>query len=578
MSQRAASSKKDEAQSSSASLSNNNNNNNNSSINDEIHASLLTFLKRLGYRQTEQIFREEARHAGIETVAFELRAEQDSSLQPAIILEKLRERESGEERGSVSAVSEADNNNNNSSFSYEQMYGKLKKWTYESLDIYRDELCQTLYPMFVHCFLDLIAKSLTSNGTANISSFILFLIFHPHCLAHKFFEKFREDFNSMHGDELMKFKSLNDSFQLKENSLASTYRNNKYNLTMSAYSFQLLINFLQENNLFILLKILNQYLNIRVLVVRPSASTLNSSKAAADKDARPQGIVGLSQTLQSQINSEPLNWGVYSLDPINEPEILRRLRNDLALSGTLKTQDQLNNAVNQIRKNLNSINSNEHAPKVSYLPRPQAGVTELNQAVERIKGISGRAVLSSTQLPSICCYTIHNSYEGICSVDFSGDFSLLAMGSRESYIDVWSLTKQKLRTMRPSTELSAMSTTDLECVENVFESEGTWSKRLVGHSGPVYACRFSPDNQLLYSCSQDGTIRLWSLSTFSSLVAYKGHNGPVWDIDVGPSGHYFVSGSADKTARLWCTQGLQPLRLFVGHLSDVDVILFVVIL
>lgn len=371
---------------------------------------------------------------------------------------------------------------------------------------------------------------------------------------------------------MIRLKSINDSFQMKENTLASTYRNNKYNLTMSAYSFQLLINFMQENSFFILLKILNQYINIRVLVNRPTGSSVGSSKSIVDKETRPQGIIGLSPTLQNQINLESLSWGVHPLDPINETEILRRLRNDLALNGALKTQDQLNNAVNQIRKNL--IGSIEHAPKQYTLPRPQSGTAELALTVERIKGIAARSMLSSTSLPSICCYTIHNSYDSICSSEFSSDFALMATGNKESYIDIWSLTKQRLKALRPSTELSAMSTSDLESMDNVLESTGSWSKRLVGHSGPVYSCKFSPDNQLLFSSSQDSTIRMWSLCTFSSVVVYKGHNGPVWDIDVGPSGHYFVSGSADRTARLWSTQGLQPLRLFVGHLSDVDVIYY----
>ena len=172
-------------------------------------------------------------------------------------------------------------------------------------------------------------------------------------------------------------------------------------------------------------------------------------------------------------------------------------------------------------------------------------------------------MLSSTNLPSICCYTIHNSYDSICSSEFSADFTLIATGNKESFIDVWSLTKQRLKALRPSTELSAMSTSDLEYLDNVLESTGSWSKRLVGHSGPVFSCKFSPDNQFLFSSSQDSTIRMWSLCTFSSVVVYKGHNGPVWDIDVSPSGHYFVSGSADRTARLWTyTWSHQSVRFF----------------
>jgi transcription initiation factor TFIID subunit 5 len=142
------SSRKDSAESSSS----------NNPFNEELHSSILTFIKKLGYRQTEQVFRDEARNAGIETVAFELRAEQDSSLQPSILLEKIAE---NDQKTNSSEKGESDKSFDNT---YELMFGKLKKWAYNSLDIYRDELCLILYPMFVHCFLDLVAKNNSANG------------------------------------------------------------------------------------------------------------------------------------------------------------------------------------------------------------------------------------------------------------------------------------------------------------------------------------------------------------------------------------------------------------------------------
>lgn len=128
------------------------------SFNEELHYSILSFIKKLGYRQTEQIFRDEARNAGIEAVAFELRAEQDSSLQPSILLEKLNE------NSRKILEHESNDSEKTSDSAYELMFSKLKKWSYNSLDIYRDELGQILYPMFIHCFLDLIAKNLSANG------------------------------------------------------------------------------------------------------------------------------------------------------------------------------------------------------------------------------------------------------------------------------------------------------------------------------------------------------------------------------------------------------------------------------
>ena len=47
------------------------------------------------------------------------------------------------------------------------------------------------------------------------------------------------------------------------------------------------------------------------------------------------------------------------------------------------------------------------------------------------------------------------------------------------------------------------------------------SVTLHGHNGPIYGLSFSPDRSLLLSCSEDGTIRLWSLQTWTCLVNYK---------------------------------------------------------
>jgi transcription initiation factor TFIID subunit 5 len=53
------------------------------------------------------------------------------------------------------------------------------------------------------------------------------------------------------------------------------------------------------------------------------------------------------------------------------------------------------------------------------------------------------------------------------------------------------------------------------------ENSAEQSKMLLGHSGPVYGLSFSPDRTMLLSCSEDGTIRLWSLQTWTCLVVYK---------------------------------------------------------
>lgn len=147
---------------------------------------------------------------------------------------------------------------------------------------------------------------------------------------------------------------------------------------------------------------------------------------------------------------------------------------------------------------------------------------------------------------------------------------LAAAGTDQSYIRIWSLDGKPIRQAYP----------------NEFDPPPANSRKLIGHSGPVYAVAFSPsitqpaelknptNARWLLSSSEDKTIRLWNLDTWQQIVQYKGHDQPVWDVKWGPHGHYFVSGGHDKTARLWSTDQIRQLRIFAGHDQDVDVACF----
>lgn len=142
----------------------------------------------------------------------------------------------------------------------------------------------------------------------------------------------------------------------------------------------------------------------------------------------------------------------------------------------------------------------------------------------------------------------------------------MAVGSSQSCIRLWSLQGQQLKAK------------SLDDNGQVLEDEGLPMRKLIGHSGPVYSLSFDPiygsaqQPSSLLSSSQDGTIRLWSLDTYTNLVAYRGHNrDPVWDVEWGPMGVYFASASRDRTAKLWSSDRVSPLRMYTGHLSDVNV-------
>lgn len=112
-------------------------------------------------------------------------------------------------------------------------------------------------------------------------------------------------------------------------------------------------------------------------------------------------------------------------------------------------------------------------------------------------------------------------------------------------------------------------------LKRLREKQGTSTRKLIAHSGPVYTTAFdiaSPSPRYLLSCSADTTTRLWSLDTLTNVSVYRGHQAPVWDVQwAGVSGGWFATGSRDRTARLWSTERVAPLRVYAGHLSDVDV-------
>lgn len=150
---------------------------------------------------------------------------------------------------------------------------------------------------------------------------------------------------------------------------------------------------------------------------------------------------------------------------------------------------------------------------------------------------------------------VSNALSRLNCVQFSDDALLVAGGFAESYVRIWSVTGAPLKSIVPS--------------ENGPDGPPK-SRRLIGHSGPIFNVSFSPDAKYLLSCSEDKSTRLWSLDTYTALVVYKGHDAPVWDVAFGPYGHYFATASHDHTARLWSCDHIYPLRIFAGHLSDVD--------
>ncbi|KAK2644472.1 hypothetical protein Ddye_019667 [Dipteronia dyeriana] len=104
---------------------------------------------------------------------------------------------------------------------YQDEYSKLRSWTYSSLDLYKHELLHVLYLVFIHCFMDLVAKKYIQE-------------------ARTFFNTFREDHEMLHLRDLQKLEGVLPPSHLEEMEFAHSLRHNKVNIKICQYSYELI--------------------------------------------------------------------------------------------------------------------------------------------------------------------------------------------------------------------------------------------------------------------------------------------------------------------------------------------------
>ena len=448
---------------------------------------------------------------------------------------------------------------------YFTAYDLALTWIANTLDIYAPEFRRLRWPLFLYSYFRLITE------------------FYP-SLSREFFVKYRGPFETEHADDLRAVTALTTPEHLQENCIAQLYLKHKYRLTLSNMTFWVLIQFLETNEHAggrQLTSLLQDHLDIRMVDRNASAGgsarslqrLLESRQNGTTDDdvpAEDEGIPGHHPGSANLERNAPsvLNKLALGAMPM-EADLMEDVKADLAqadlaappLNGTTTTT-----LIEQFEHNIKTEPSDDIPASI---PLPPSSARDVSMEVQKVHEnrdrfrIEGRTGGVGPGV-SVTMFTFHNTFDSVNCVEFSGDNSLVAIGTSESYIRIWSLDNTPLVSPLDDPSLQPSS-----------------SRRLIGHSGPVYALAFSPSIAVpadpsashptyLLSGSADTTIRLWSLSTYTNLVVYRAHSAPIWSLAFSPHGHYFASGSSDRSARLWSTPQICPLRLFIGHESDVE--------
>ncbi|CAG9772014.1 unnamed protein product [Ceutorhynchus assimilis] len=427
---------------------------------------------------------------------------------------------------------------------YVLSYMELKRFVENSLDIYKHELGMILYPVLVHMYLELVY-----NGHSDEAVTLM--------------RKFGPEQDFYYQDDLRKLAMVTRREHMNGNELTDTFKSNQFIIRMSRDTLSLLKRHLSDKKASVLLNIVQEHLYFDMYEgVARNKTQIDATSGAVGGEARRQDnktkvYYGIPKVPDIQILSAPVDEEEDNQDNQDNPDKPKKKKSKKDPLLSKKTK------------------SDPNAPPNDRIPVPDLKDNDKIEKLKALREASKRVNLTTDNLPSCCCYTLLNANHSVCCAEITEDSSMLAVGFNDSIIKVFTLVPQKLKAMKSADKLSDVNIEAEDVLVRMMdERSGESSRALCGHNGSVYSVAFSPDRTLLLSCSEDTTIRLWSLQIWTCLVVFKGHLFPVWDVKFSPHGYYFASTSYDRTARLWATDQHQPLRIFAGHFSDVDCVQF----
>ena len=204
------------------------------------------------------------------------------------------------------------------------------------------------------------------------------------------------------------------------------------------------------------------------------------------------------------------------------------------------------------------------------------------EAIAALQSVRRKKMIVPAVSPSWECYATLVGHQGIFpsvnSVAIAPDHSVLASGSDDKTIRVWSMETGKEQAILQDHSQFVKSVAFNPHDSNVLASGSSdrtikiwdWQQSqplqtLTGHTNHVNAIAFSPDGTQIASASSDKTLKLWDLRSADCSTTLKGHTLAVQSIAFSPDGSQIASASSDKTARVWDLATQRQIQILEGH-------------
>jgi transcription initiation factor TFIID subunit 5 len=452
------------------------------------------------------------------------------------------------------------------------------------------ELRKLLWPVFVYSYLELVSQGYTDDA--------------KHLL-----DTLRPQFDDAYQESIALLGTVTLPQHVNENQTTRLYRENKYRIPLNQSLSGNLFHFLEreaDEGGATITYILQTHCSVETSARGPiepysfEAIYRRAQNLDLDEVDAQEGIPGVFTGVSNRDvldTSAKLKLGPLPMEPELKDDVRAELEEEDQRHPPADGRPTL---VEEFDKRIKREESAD-APSRADLPLPASRARDVVMEMQKVREnrdrfrIEGRT--GGIGIPvSACMFTFHNTLgrfvatvmialvslvalliltnvASVSCMDFSQDHQLVAVGTMDSYIRVWSLDGKPLKT-------SLENEKDLK-VNN---------RKLIGHSGPVYGLSFSdsitnldrniygdtddkkPDTstKLLLSCSADGQVRLWSLDVWACLCIYKAHDGPVFRVLWGPHGHYFATAGWDNTVRVFSQDHASAQRLMVGHDTSIS--------
>ena len=167
------------------------------------------------------------------------------------------------------------------------------------------------------------------------------------------------------------------------------------------------------------------------------------------------------------------------------------------------------------------------------------------------------------------------------SVDFSPDGKSIAVGNFDDTVRIWDLETKKCRqsfkgdsiltwrvAFHPQRDILATANSADMTVRLWDITTGKCMNIFSGHTNWILGLTFSPDGNLLASCSSDHTIKLWDVVKGECIVSIDACETWVMSIVFSSDGKTLISSDGDSAIKVWdvetfqCLQTLKIPRLY----------------